>query len=603
MSRPQLLVREGMEMKRPSVLLFAAVVFTAAHAHASAPGEVKLLCHRTANEDVPENTLESLEQAALLGCDLVEIDLRRTLDGKIVLNHDGILEHLTDGIGETENSYYGDLRLRDAGSWMGERFTGLHITTFEDALRVARERNIRLYLDMKDRDIASDVLASLKREDMLQHVQFGGEWQNVKQLYPQANDSEKMTVWVNPGVTAEQVKTYHHDGKTVIANFSIFGHQMDLDGMKAAVAAGVDGLNVDYPRLGADAVGRPVEHKLEMLAAKASTGDSASRSAAILDLSRYRGFSLQPELAHWLLDSDSNVSRAAALALVTARPRTPASVFAGALKSDHADARANAAWALGMLQAPSSLLLPLLSDKDPQVLRETLMALSRMPGNVNAQALLPMFHNEDPVVRGAAALALAKHQPEVALKVVPAQLTKERSAALVLHTDYVQRGRPPLTKEEVDRITNLFKCQAKMMDAIALLHGPGATAALEEQAFHPTQGEDFSFENDVMGAFQLWDRIGADPHPAVEALGSSDSGVADRTEWMLIQAGPAVLPGVRKALTGNNAPIRERAIRIVAWQGDSESLQTLQAMQQTDKADAALIAWAIEKIESLHPKL
>jgi len=28
--------------------------------------------------------------------------------------------------------------------------------------------------------------------------------------------------------------------------------------MKAAVAAGVDGVNVDYPRLGADAVGRPV---------------------------------------------------------------------------------------------------------------------------------------------------------------------------------------------------------------------------------------------------------------------------------------------------------------------------------------------------------
>src|SRR6202044_4225810 len=98
-------------MKRFCVLLLSAFVFATAYAYAFAPGETKLLCHRTANEDVPENTLESLEQAALLGCDLVEIDLRRTLDGKIVLNHDGIMEHLTDGIGETENSYYGDLRL------------------------------------------------------------------------------------------------------------------------------------------------------------------------------------------------------------------------------------------------------------------------------------------------------------------------------------------------------------------------------------------------------------------------------------------------------------------------------------------------------------
>jgi hypothetical protein len=485
-------------MKRFCLLLVAAIV-SATSLAASASGEVKLLCHRTANEDVPENTLESLEQAALLGCDVVEIDLRRTLDGKIVLNHDGLLEHLTDGIGVTETSYYGDLRLRDAGSWMGERFTGLHITTFEDALRMARERNIRLILDIKKRDIASDVLALLKREDMLQHVQFGGEWQDVKALYPEANEGEKTTVWVDPGVTAEQVKRYHGDGKTVIANFSIFGHQMDLGGMKAAVAAGVDGLNVDYPRLGADAVGRPVERKLQVLAAKANTGDSASRSDAILELSRYRGFPLQSEFAHWLLDADDTVSRAAALALVTARPRTPASVFAGALKSAHADARANAAWALGMLEAPSALLLPLLFDKDPQVLRETLMALSRTPGNVRAEALLPMFRNEDPMVRGAAALALARHLPEVALKLVPAQLARERKAALALYTDYVQRGRPHLSQAESQRITEHFKCQIKMVDAIAMLHGPGATQALEEQAFHPTQGEDFSFENDVAG--------------------------------------------------------------------------------------------------------
>jgi len=588
-------------MKCFHVLALSVFLFTSVHSYAA--GGVKLLCHRTANQDVPENTLESLEQAALLGCDLVEIDLRRTLDGKIVLNHDGILEHLTDGIGETESSYYGDLHLRDAGSWMGERYAGLRMTTFEDALRVARERNIRLYLDMKDGDIAPQVLALLKGEDMLQHVQFGGAWQEVKKLYPEANDSEKMTVWVNPGVTAEQVAAYHHDGKTVTANYSIYGHQMDLDGMKAAVAAGVDSLNVDYPRLGADAVGRPVERKLEMLAAKANSGDTTSRSDAILELSRFRGFPLQKEIAHWLLDADQNVSRAAAVALVTARPRTSPAVFADALKSEHADARANTAWALGMLEAPTSLLLPLLADQDPQVLRETLMALSRMPGEVRAEDLLPMFHHDDPVVRGAAALALAKHQPEVALKLVPAQLKLERTAALVLFTDYVKRGRPHLTKEEGDKITSLFKCQVKMTEAIALLHSPIATTALEEQAFHPTQGEDFSLENDIVASFQLWDRIGSDPAPAINALGSPDDGVADRTEWMLIEAGPTVLPEVRKALTGSNKAICERAIRIVAWQGDMESLTVLQTMQQTDKQDAVLIAWAIEKIGILNPKL
>src|ERR1700677_136585 len=126
-------------MKRVCAVLVVMMVASAAKARALQPDGVQLLCHRTANQDVPENTLESLEQAALLGCNLVEIDLRRTLDGKIVLNHDGVLERLTDGVGDTETTYYDDLRLRDAGSWMGERFAGMRIALFDDALRLARE--------------------------------------------------------------------------------------------------------------------------------------------------------------------------------------------------------------------------------------------------------------------------------------------------------------------------------------------------------------------------------------------------------------------------------------------------------------------------------
>ena len=127
-------------------------------------------------------------------------------------------------------------------------------------LAAARDLNIRLILDIKDKsDRRRTYLQVVRREGMLQRVRFGGEWSDVKQLYPHANaDAE---VWMQPGVTAEQVMASHREGKAVIANFSANDHEMDLAGMKAAVAAGVDGINVDYPRLGADAVGRPVEQK------------------------------------------------------------------------------------------------------------------------------------------------------------------------------------------------------------------------------------------------------------------------------------------------------------------------------------------------------
>ncbi len=474
-------------MKRGCAVLLMLAASSAIQARALQPGRVELRCHRTANQDVPENTLESLEQAALLGCNVVEIDLRRTLDGKIVLNHDGILERLTDGVGNMETTYYDDLRLRDAGSWMGERFAGMRIALFEDALRLARECDIRLALDIKTKGIGVDVLELLQREGMLKRVQFGGEWEDVKRLYPGAN-AGLATVSVQPGVTAEQVEAYHSEGKTVVANFSANQHEMDLAGMKAAVAAGVDGINVDYPRLGAEAVGRPVERKLNALAVQASAGESSARSEAILELSRYRGFPLQGEFAHWLLDADDRVSRAAAVALVTARPQTPAAVFAQALRSEHADARANGAWALGVLGAPADTLLPLLNDKDPRVVQAALVALGRAPGDVSAGVLLPLLAHEVPAIRGAAALALARHQPEVALKAIPVQLRLEMKASQRLGDGYLRSGTGPQTQAEIDEINGYFRCQMKMVQAISMLKGAGAMQVLEEQAFRAGQG-------------------------------------------------------------------------------------------------------------------
>jgi glycerophosphoryl diester phosphodiesterase/HEAT repeat protein len=585
-------------MKQIAAALLSVIIASAAHAADMPPGRVQLLCHRTANKDVPENTLESLEQAALLGCDVVEIDLRRTLDGKIVLNHDGILERLTDGIGDTETSYYDDLRMRDAGGWMADRFEDIRIPLFEDALRLAREKDIRLILDMKDKGIGPDVLQLLQREGMLERVRFGGEWADVKELYPRAN--EEQAAWVQPGVTAEQVNVYHRAGKAVIANFSANDHEMDLVAMKAAVATGVDGINVDYPRLGAEAVGRPVERKLAALASQANAGESAAQARAILELSRYRGFALESEFTHWLLDPDDHVSRAAAVALVVARPSTPPAAFADALQSGNADARANAAWALGRLGAPANMLLPLLQDKSPRVLQETLIALSRMPGDVNAE-VLPLLSHSDPGVRGGAALALARHQPDLALKAVPVQLRLEMKVAIQLGDDYVRRGKPKLTQVETDEIMGHFRCQMKMVQAISMLKGAGGMHALEEQAFRP--GDDSAQFDGIVATFQLWDRIGADMRPAVQALGSADTQLADRTEWMLVQAGPSALPAIRGAIDSPNAAIKQRAIRIVAWQGDAAALQKLRAMQQTDPKNVELVTWAIDKIEALHPKL
>jgi len=136
-----------------------------------------------------------------------------------------------------------------------------------------------------------------------------------------------------------------------------------------------------------------------------------------------------------------------------------------------------------------------------------------------------------------------------------------------------------------------------MLQAIAILPGANATQLLEEVSFGAP--DDFLQTTRMVAGFQLWDRIATDPAAAVAMLASTDTQIADRAEWMLVQAGRAVLPEVRKALSNDNAAVRERAIRIVAWQGDTLSVDTLRGMT----VDPTLTAWAIQKIESLHPKL
>jgi HEAT repeat protein len=576
------------------LLVLLAPALSPAHAGILQRGTVQLICHRTANRDLPENTLESLALAARMGCNIVEIDVRKTQDGKLVLNHDDFLERLTSGMGTVEHTSSDELSLLDTGAWMGERFAGMRIPRFEEAVQLAREQGIGLDLDIKTKGIAPLILETLQREGMLERVIFGGEWQDVPSLYPGANRDP--VAWVDPGCTAAQVTALERQGKFVVANFSANAHEMDLASMREAVAAGVDALNVDYPRLGADAVGRPVEAKLAELAHTASAGSLAERLAAIRELSHYPGFPTRELFLRWLRDPDNQVSRAAAVALVIARPATPIQVYIDALAAPEKTARQNAAWAIGISGAPATgSLLSLLKETDPSVLQETLLALSRCPGEVPASVLLPFLANSTPAVRGAAALALARHQPQMAAVAVTNLLRSEEDQAAReyrLHTSGQK-----LTPEQILPIVQAYREQMKLVQALELLAPEDALRALAGQAFRPV--EDYSQVTALVAGYQLWDRINANPALAMKALRSTDVEVADRAEWMLVKAGPSVLPQLRQALPASDPVSQPRIIRVLAWQGDRESLPLLRKLEQSTSQNKILITWAIEKIEVL----
>ena len=164
---------------------------------------------------------------------------------------------------------------------------------------------------MKTKGEGPLILAALQRHGMLERVVFGGEWDDIRTLYPAANSDP--VKYLPPGSTTEQISDLQHNGYFVVVNFSANSHEMDLPSMRAAVAAGADAINVDYPRLGADAVGRPVEAKLALLVRTASSGSiqpAPRRSAScpaikgfVLSNSSRSGFAIlttrSPALLRW----------------------------------------------------------------------------------------------------------------------------------------------------------------------------------------------------------------------------------------------------------------------------------------------------------------
>ncbi len=103
----------------------------------------------------PENTLFAFEHAEALGADVLEMDLRTTRDGRIVVMHDATVDRTTDGRGRVADLTLEEVRKLDAGYRFTDgtgafpfRGKGLTVPTLEEVL--SRFPDHRLNLEMKE---------------------------------------------------------------------------------------------------------------------------------------------------------------------------------------------------------------------------------------------------------------------------------------------------------------------------------------------------------------------------------------------------------------------------------------------------------------------
>jgi glycerophosphoryl diester phosphodiesterase len=111
--------------------------------------DVIVVAHRGIVSGYPENTLAAFREAIRQGFSAIEIDLRATADGHIVVMHDETVDRTTDGSGEVSELTLADVRSLDAGSHAGPRFTGEKVPSFEEVLEAVAGSGTKLLLDIK----------------------------------------------------------------------------------------------------------------------------------------------------------------------------------------------------------------------------------------------------------------------------------------------------------------------------------------------------------------------------------------------------------------------------------------------------------------------
>lgn len=136
------------------------------------------IAHRGGNRQAPEATLEGFRSAKRLGADILEMDVRRSADGHIVVIHDSTVDRTTDGSGRVADKTLEELKALDAGyTWSPDggvtypfRGRGLEIPLLSEVLEAFPAEYMVIEIKGSDPTVSVDFAAVLARHDRLDMV-------------------------------------------------------------------------------------------------------------------------------------------------------------------------------------------------------------------------------------------------------------------------------------------------------------------------------------------------------------------------------------------------------------------------------------------------
>jgi glycerophosphoryl diester phosphodiesterase len=119
-----------------------------------------VIAHRGDSARRPENTRAAFTLAVEAGARLVELDVRLSSDGQVVVIHDATVDRTTDGSGEVAAMSLAEIRALSAGVRFDEEFRQERVPTLEETLALLKGW-ARVLIEIKSESLGGAARADL----------------------------------------------------------------------------------------------------------------------------------------------------------------------------------------------------------------------------------------------------------------------------------------------------------------------------------------------------------------------------------------------------------------------------------------------------------
>ncbi len=534
-------------------------------------------------EDTPENTFAAFERAINIGVGGLEIDVRKTRDNKLVLMHDDTIDRTTDGRGYVSLLLYEEIKLYDAGTWKGEKFTGERVPLLSDALQFAKEKNIKVLLNVKEHGIKRLVLSHIKEFDMMDQIYFGGTLRSYRDKETDIPGS-KLVFLLPDEITGNMIDYTHekhnHVGTSMIGSDNIFE-------MSKRMIKGVDVILTDYPGVAVDLLNYEVKNTLKNkdIVAKdrlgTGVGGNDAQVLTLIDI---------------MTNEQPDKSRLAALAISSQPKETiipilvelltykkklrgfnPVGKIFSVFKKEEKEyslpakiVRRNAAWSLGLIGDNSAVqpLIKHLKTDDLELRREIVHALKRIADTQTTLLLNDILLNDEaPYVRYDAAGALGE--------------IKDGDSVYPLITALKNDGK--------------WIVKAGCAEALGKIGNNKAVNTLKD-ILTTDAGSESSWARD-RAAWALSEIGNGAINALVSALEDNEENTRRRACWALTRIGKPAIPQLTTVLRSSDKLVRSRAAFALGWIRSKKAILSLSWALRDNETDVRKMAtWALGRI-------